>query len=91
MITILAALTLTVYMVFTPAHWLKKFMQLTKISPSFKITLLVLGVVYLIVAWVSEHYIFPKLARGFGQAKLAVTKNAKKRKEYKVILERTKA
>ncbi|KAI0379960.1 hypothetical protein F5Y04DRAFT_282429 [Hypomontagnella monticulosa] len=91
MTTILTALALIIYMVFAPAHWLKKFMQLTDISPSFKVTLLVLAVVYLTAAWIGEHYIFQKIARGFGQARLAVTKQDKKRKEYKVILERTKA
>ncbi|KAI1377354.1 hypothetical protein F4677DRAFT_416128 [Hypoxylon crocopeplum] len=91
MTTIFTALALTAYMVFVPAHGFRKFMQLTNISPSFKVTLLVLGVVYLVVAWVGENYLFQRLARAFGHAKLAVTKQAKKRKEYKVILERMNA
>ncbi|KAI4868368.1 hypothetical protein F4820DRAFT_138380 [Hypoxylon rubiginosum] len=90
MITILAALALNLYMVFVPAHGFRKFMQLTNISSSFKVTLLVLGVTYLVVAWIGENYVFQKLARGLGQAKLAITKQPKKRKEYKVILERMK-
>ncbi|KAI2623275.1 hypothetical protein GGR54DRAFT_597429 [Hypoxylon sp. NC1633] len=91
MTTILAALALTAYMVFAPAHRITKLMQLTSISPSFKTTLVLLGVVYLVAAWLGEHYVFQRLARGFGLAKLAVTKKAKKRKEYKVILERMNA
>ncbi|KAI1138954.1 hypothetical protein F5Y05DRAFT_383131 [Hypoxylon sp. FL0543] len=90
MTTILTALALTLYMVFVPAHRVKKLMQLTKISSSFKITLLTLGIVYLVIAWIGENYVFQKVARWLGLAKLAVTKKAKKRKEYKIILERMK-
>ncbi|KAI1462204.1 hypothetical protein F4805DRAFT_409700 [Annulohypoxylon moriforme] len=90
MTTILAALVVVAYMAFSPTHQIKKIMQLTDISSSFKITLLVLGVIYLIVSWIGENYVFQKLARGFGLAKLAITKESKKRKEYKVILERMK-
>lgn len=91
MTTILAALGLTLYMVFVPAHRIKKLMQLTNISSSFKLTLLTLGIIYLVIAWIGENYFFQRLARWLGLAKLAITKKAKKRKEYKVILERMKA
>lgn len=91
MTTILAALVVVTLMVFSPSHQVKKIMQLTDISYSFKITLLILGVTYLIISWVGENYLFQKLARGFGLAKLAITKESKKRKEYKVIMERMKA
>ncbi|XXH00267.1 D-3-phosphoglycerate dehydrogenase 2 [Hypoxylon texense] len=91
MITIFATLALNLYMVFIPAHGFRKFMQLTKISSSFKVTLLVLGVTYLILAWVGENLVFQKLAKGLGLAKLAITKQPKKRKEYKLILERMNA
>ncbi|KAI0977328.1 hypothetical protein F4678DRAFT_468531 [Xylaria arbuscula] len=83
--TILLALAIVLYMVFTPAHWLRKLMQLTRISTSFKVTLLVLGLVYLVLAWIGENYLFQPLARGFGKAKHSITKTAKQRKEYKVI------
>ncbi|KAI1075240.1 hypothetical protein F5B20DRAFT_560528 [Whalleya microplaca] len=88
MATIFMALALTMYMVFIPAHSIKKLMQLTNISESFKATLLVLGLAYLLVAWVMEDYVFQRLARGIGLAKRAITKTTKKRKEYKIILER---
>ncbi|OTA61144.1 hypothetical protein K449DRAFT_383211 [Hypoxylon sp. EC38] len=91
MATILTALGLTLYMVFIPAHRIKKLMQLTNISSSFKFTLLTLGIIYLVIAWIGENYLFQRLARWFGLAKLAATKKAKKRKEYKIILERMKA
>ncbi|KAI3323123.1 hypothetical protein HD806DRAFT_498036 [Xylariaceae sp. AK1471] len=88
MTTILLALIIVIYMVFAPARWLRKLMQLTSISTSFKITLLMLGLAYLALAWMCENYLFQRLARAIGKAKNAITKTAKKRKEYKVVLER---
>ncbi|TGJ86477.1 hypothetical protein E0Z10_g2299 [Xylaria hypoxylon] len=88
MTTILLALAIVLYMVFTPAHWLRKLMQLTHISASFKVTLLALGVVYLVLAWIGENYVFQPLARAFGNAKQSLTKTTKQRKEYKIIHER---
>lgn len=88
MTTILLALAIVMYMVFAPAHWLRKLMQLTRISPSFKVTLLVLGGAYLALAWIGENYVFQPLARAIGNAKHSLTKTAKTRKEYKMIRER---
>lgn len=65
-------------------------MQLTRISSSFKVTILVLGCCYLLLAWTAENYVLPSLARWVGQAKLALMKKAKNRKQYKLILERTR-
>lgn len=91
MATIVTALAITIYMIFIPGHWIRNLMQLTKISPSFRLTLLGLGVAYLVAAWVGEHYIFSGIARGVGVVKTAITKKAKKRKQYKIILEQMKA
>jgi cation-transporting P-type ATPase 13A2 len=88
MTTILVVVAIVVYMVFTPARWLRKLMQLTYISSSFKVTLLILGGVYLVLAWIGEHYIFQPLARAIGNAKYSLTKTKKQRKEYKIINER---
>ncbi|KAI1131950.1 hypothetical protein F5Y10DRAFT_26423 [Nemania abortiva] len=91
MTTIVLALAIVMYMVFAPAHWLRKLMQLTRISPSFKVTLLVLGGAYLALAWIGENYIFQPLARAIGNAKHSLTKTTKKRKEYKIINERMRS
>jgi len=77
-------------MVLNPAHWVKKLMQLTKMSLNFKIFLIFLGLIYFAVAWGAEHYLFHGIARNIGRAKQALTKNSKKRKEYKVIRESMK-
>ncbi|KAI0012819.1 hypothetical protein F4779DRAFT_566997 [Xylariaceae sp. FL0662B] len=90
MATILVTLALTLYMVFTPARRVMKLMELTHISQSFKVTLVLLGLLYLVVAWAAETYVFQRLARGIGLAKRAIAKTPKKRKEYKIILERTR-
>ncbi|KAI0472027.1 hypothetical protein GGR56DRAFT_667735 [Xylariaceae sp. FL0804] len=86
--TIIVGLILAVYMVFAPTQGVQKLMQLTNISPSFKVTLVVLGLVFLLLAWVAENYVFQRLARGIGRAKVALTKQNKQRKEYKLISER---
>ncbi|KAI8633116.1 hypothetical protein F5Y19DRAFT_462264 [Xylariaceae sp. FL1651] len=87
MTTIIIALAISLYMVFAPARWLRKLMQLTRISTSFKITLLVLGIVYLVLAWIAENYVFQRLAHAIGKVRNKLKKKAKKRKEYKVIAE----
>lgn len=81
----------TVHMILGPAHWLKKLMELTKISWDFKILLLVLGATYIALAMVAEKWVLPSAARAIGQAKLALTKQPKKRKEYKLIQESMRA
>ncbi|KAI5862835.1 hypothetical protein GGS23DRAFT_605367 [Durotheca rogersii] len=88
MTTIFASLTLTIYLILAPGPRVRALMQLTKISPSFELTLLALGAAYLGAAWVGEHYVFPGLARVIGRVTLALAGAPKKRKEYKDILER---
>jgi len=75
-------------MIMGPAHWLKKLMELTRISWDFKLLILALGAAYGVIAWVGEHYVFQRLARFIGSIRQALTQRSKKRKEYKVILER---
>ncbi|KAK6075912.1 p-type ATPase [Seiridium cupressi] len=86
--TIVAALAINTYMVLTPTHGIKHLMQLTNISPSFKLVLVVLGIAYFVLSWTAENYLFQRLARWVGKAKLIVSKTPKQRKEYKVIAER---
>jgi cation-transporting ATPase 13A3/4/5 len=75
-------------MVLGPARWLKKLMQLTKMSPDFKIFLLGLGATFLLVGWVFERYMSQPLAKLLGRAKQKMRGASKKRKEYKDIEER---
>jgi cation-transporting P-type ATPase 13A2 len=91
MITVTMTLAVTIYMVLRPARAMTKLMQLTYISWSFKAELLWMGALYLLLAWTAETYLFQQVARWVGSAKLTVTKIPKKRKEYKVILEKMQA
>lgn len=85
--TITIAMLFTVHMITNPMHWLKKLMELTKMSWDFKLLLLLLGAGYLAVALAAERWVLPAAARAIGRIKLAITKTPKKRKEYKLIQE----
>lgn len=85
--TISVTLAISVYMISGSASWLTKFMQLTWTSWDFKLTMVGLGVLYLALAWVGEHFVFQRLVRLIGRVKLAITNKPKQRKEYKLILE----
>ncbi|KAK1971269.1 ATPase [Colletotrichum sublineola] len=87
MATITATLTITLYMILEPAPSVRHLMQLTRTSWDFKIFMILLGGVYLAMAWTSEKYIFQKLARAAGSFKERVLKRPKQRKAYKMILE----
>lgn len=86
-VTIVVTLLFSSYMLFDPSEWLSSFMQLTDMSWDFKTFILALGFGYVAVAWTSEHYLLPRLARYLGSLKTRVTRRPKKRKEYKVIFE----
>jgi cation-transporting ATPase 13A3/4/5 len=77
-------------MLFDPSEGLSHFMQLTYLSWNFKIFILVLGLGYIAVAWTSENYLLPRLAKYLGHAKTRLTRKPKKRKQYKLIQEEMK-
>lgn len=87
MITVFGALLVTVYMITEPAHWVKKLMQLTRMSWDYKLFLATLGVIYIALAWGYDKYVATRLARALGHAQQRVTGKTKKRKEYKLIRE----
>lgn len=74
-------------MLVDPSQWLADFMQLTKMGGDFKAFILALGIGYIALAWTSEHYIFPRLAKYIGALKTCVTRTPKERKLYKTVLE----
>ncbi|KAJ9662965.1 hypothetical protein H2201_005842 [Coniosporium apollinis] len=87
-ITMVVALLISSYLLFDPAPWLYRLMDLTYMSMSFKLFILALGVGGFGVMFVAEKYLFPPLAKFIGKAKVKLTpKRQKKRKEYKVIQE----
>jgi hypothetical protein len=89
-VTIVATLLFSSYMLFDPADWLASFMQLTTLTWDFKVFIFVLGVGYFFLAWVFEQYIFPRVAKFVGIAKQKMGKK-KERKAYKLVQERMSA
>lgn len=88
-VTIVVALSFSTYMLFDPAPWLYRLMQLTYMSTVFKNWLLVLAIAGFIVAYVAERRVFPGLARGIGSAYCWLRPSKKKeRRKYKVLLEK---
>lgn len=86
-VTIVVAFLFCSYMLFDPSESVAKFMQLTKMSWDFKSFILVLGLGYIAIAWISENYLLPRLAKYLGKLKEAVTRRPKQRKAYKIALE----
>lgn len=80
-------LAVSTYMLFGPARWLYKLMQLTRMNAGFKVVIFNLAVGGFTVSFVSEKWLFPRLARMIGRWKAQFAKTVKKRKEYKIILE----
>jgi cation-transporting ATPase 13A2 len=86
-VTIVVALLFSLYMLFDPSESVAKFMQLTKMSWDFRSFILALGIGYIALAWASENYLLPRLAKYLGSLKTAVTRKPKQRKAYKIVLE----
>ncbi|KAK2871562.1 hypothetical protein FQN49_003053, partial [Arthroderma sp. PD_2] len=86
--TIIIILLFSSYMLFQPATWLYKLMQLTYMSPEFKGWLVFLALGGFGTAWLCENHVFPQLARGIGRLNRWIRPHTKKqRRRYKVLLE----
>ncbi|KAH7348078.1 hypothetical protein BKA66DRAFT_432511 [Pyrenochaeta sp. MPI-SDFR-AT-0127] len=87
--TIFVTLAISAYMLFDPAQWVMEWMELTYMDVPFKVFIMVLGLGNFALAYVSERYLFPGLAKWIGVLKVKIggEKWQKKRKEYKVIAE----
>jgi cation-transporting ATPase 13A3/4/5 len=85
--TIITAVVVTLVMIAGPFDWLANVMKLTYLSSDFKFFIVGLGMGYLALAWMGEHWAFQPLARLIGKAKQSVLKQPKRRKQYKVIQE----
>lgn len=84
-VTILLTLLASTYMLLVPAHWIRKLMQLTKMSWDYELFLVLLGVVFLAVTWAYERFVASKLAKLIGEVRLRIAGTTKHRKAYKVI------
>ena len=90
-VTIVVALLFSSYLLFDPSAGVAKFMQLTKMDWDFKTFILLLGIGYIAIAWVSENYVFPRVAKYLGALKTFVSGKPKKRKQYKNVLQEMRA
>ncbi|KAI9786820.1 MAG: hypothetical protein M1839_005051 [Geoglossum umbratile] len=87
-ITIVAALLFSTYMLIDPMRPLRKLMQLTSMPIEFKIFLLILALVGFGMSWIAEKYALPRLARLIGKTSDRLRpKHRKKRKAYKLLEE----
>jgi cation-transporting ATPase 13A3/4/5 len=87
-VTIIVALIFSTYMLFQPAGWLFRLMQLTEMSTWFKDWLMVLALAGFLAGYVAERHIFPELARVIGRVYWRLRPSKKKqRRKYKVLLE----
>lgn len=80
-------LAVSTYILFDPAPWLFDLMDLTPMSPAFKIFILGLGLGGFVCMYLAERLLFPHLSKWIGKVKTEWRGKTKKRKEYKVILD----
>ncbi|KAI9750468.1 MAG: hypothetical protein M4579_006458 [Chaenotheca gracillima] len=87
-VTIVVTLIISTYMLFDPAVWLQRFMELTDMSMNFKLFLVVLAVGGFACSWIAEKHVLPRLAKVIGKANQKLRpSHRKKRKLYKTLLE----
>jgi len=76
-------------MLYDPAEWLSRFIQLTKLSRKFRIFMLILSLGGFGCAWLAERRFFPWLAAVIAQThRFVLPEHRKKRKAYKLLLEK---
>ncbi|KAI9887777.1 MAG: hypothetical protein M1823_000418 [Watsoniomyces obsoletus] len=68
-VTLVVALLVSLYLLLDPAAWVQRLMQLTYLSPEFKIFLLLLALGGFACSWLAEKYLLPILAKLIGRAK----------------------
>ena len=86
--TMFITLAITIYMLMDPAKWVMKSMELTYVDTPFKLFIILLGFGNFALAYTSEKFVFPALAKWVGILKIkANPKWRKQRKAYKDILE----
>ncbi|KAK5257439.1 hypothetical protein LTR16_000659 [Cryomyces antarcticus] len=86
-ITMVVALGISLYMLFDPADWLYRLMDLTPLTMHFRVFILALAAAGFAAAFLAERLLFLRLARWIGRAKERFGGQRKRRKEYKVVLE----
>lgn len=87
-VTLVIALSISLYMLLDPAEWLESFMDLTEMDLDYKIFLLALALGGFVLAYLAEQYVFPRLAKQIGRLNKRLRPgHQKQRKQYKEIRE----
>ncbi|KAI9797529.1 MAG: hypothetical protein M1833_005440 [Piccolia ochrophora] len=89
-VSIVVSLLASSYMLFDPAVWLSRTMQLTDMSMRFRISLFGLAVVGFACSWVAEKILLPRLSKVVGQVSRWFGPQGGRRqtrKRYKIIQE----
>ena len=87
-LTMAVAFAISSYMLFDPAPWLEDVMELTYMSVSFRVFVLVLAIGGFAVSYAAERLLLPRIAKWIAQARAKLRpEHQKKRKEYKLVLE----
>jgi cation-transporting ATPase 13A3/4/5 len=87
-VTIVATLLISSYMLLDPGTWLREFMDLTLIPSGFKLFILALALGGFLFGWFGEKHVFLWTARLFGTIHDRIWPGRRKvRKEYKTLLE----
>jgi cation-transporting ATPase 13A3/4/5 len=88
-ITIVVAVLFSAYLLLDPVAGLARFMQLTFLSLQFKVFLLALVTGGFLFAWMAERRIFMLVAKAIGSLHDQIwPQRRKKRKQYKLLLEK---
>ncbi|KAF2721341.1 hypothetical protein K431DRAFT_303553 [Polychaeton citri CBS 116435] len=86
-ITMGVTIGISSYMLFDPAEGIMSFMELTWMSVSFKVFILVLAIGSFAISYLCERLVFQRLARAIAYVNRNWRGKQKKRKEYKLIME----
>lgn len=91
MIAITLGITFNCLMMFACPDWLYGLMQLSPMSTSFKLVLVVIAALHLILGTVGEQQILPVVAKAVGKLqRIIISRSEKMKKKYKVIDETMK-
>lgn len=92
MMAITLGIAFNCVMMFACPNWVYGLMQLSPMSTSFKLTLMVIAVLHLILGTVGEQELLPVIAKAVGKIRRIIMRGSEKiRKKYKVIDEAMKA
>ncbi|KAF3908733.1 hypothetical protein AA313_de0203996 [Arthrobotrys entomopaga] len=87
-VTIFVALSIVTYLLLDPARSIMDFIELTEMSFSFKLVIILISIAGFGLSWFGEKKIFVGLARWIGKTKARLRPSLKKkRKEYKFLEE----